>query len=135
MLEQLRKEQVLEAFENNPYAKLIGMKLIELTYGEATLKLDMREDLKQFHGLMHGGATASLIDTATGFAVASVLKQGEKAATIDLTLHYLRPVTEGTIICTGQVIKNGRRFMTLSAEAKNEAGKLIVTALSTYTKM
>jgi acyl-CoA thioesterase len=134
MTEQSKKA-AFELFRNNPYAKLIGLEMIDIDFGQATLQLKMRTDLEQVHGLMHGGATASLIDTATGFAVGSVLAKDERAATIDLTLHYLRPITEGTITCIAKVVKNGRRFLTLSAEASNGNGKLVATALSTYTKL
>jgi uncharacterized protein (TIGR00369 family) len=135
MINKSQKERALKAFERNPYVNLIGMELVDLEYGEATLRMKMRKDLEQIHGLMHGGATASLIDTATGYATASVLDKGEKAATIDLTISYLHPVTKGTVTCTAKVIKNGRRFITLTAEAKNDEGKLVATALTTYTKV
>lgn len=135
MLNESQKELAFEIFRTNPYVKLLGMEMTELAYGEATLTLEMREDLRQVHGIMHGGALASLLDTATGFATASVLAETEKAATIDLTVSYLRPVSDGTVTCTAKVIKNGRRFLTLTAEAKNEAGKLVATALSTYTRV
>ncbi len=45
-----------------PYVQLIGMELVDLSGGEAIFKLKMREQLRQPHGLLHGGATASIID-------------------------------------------------------------------------
>lgn len=135
MSDERGKEFARKVFESNRYVNLLGLKLIDIDYGKATLSLAMRDELRQVHGLMHGGAIASLIDTATGFTVASILDKDEKAATIDLTLHYLRPVTEGTLTCTAELVRDGKRFITLSAEAKNEQGKLVATALSTYTKV
>jgi uncharacterized protein (TIGR00369 family) len=69
------------------------------------------------------------------FAVITVLNAGEKASTVDLNVHYLRPHTEGKISCTARVIKAGRRLLTVSADVVNEQNKLIATALSTYTKV
>ncbi len=71
----LRKAQ--EAFARIPYIKLLGMELVELKIGQAVLRLKVRDKLRQPQGLLHGGATASVIDTATGFAVVSVLAEGE----------------------------------------------------------
>jgi len=51
--------------------------LVDLKHGEATLKVAMRDDLRQPYGLLHGGATASLIDTATAFACISTLATDE----------------------------------------------------------
>jgi acyl-CoA thioesterase len=122
--------------EDAPYIKLLGMELVELkSSGEAVLRLQMRDELRQPQGILHGGATASLIDTATAFAVIGVLAETEKAATVDLTIHYLRPVVEGTIVCTAKVIRAGRRLLSVSAEVINNDGKLIATALSTYSKV
>lgn len=129
------REKAQSVFRDVPFIKLIGMELLELKTGEAILRLKMRDDLRQPHGVLHGGATASIIDTATAFAVISVLEKDEKATTVDLTVHYLRPVTEGEIFCTAKIVRAGRRLLTVSAEVVNEQEKLIATALSTYSKI
>jgi uncharacterized protein (TIGR00369 family) len=134
-IEESLLAQARRVFGEVPYIKLLGMQLVGLKPGEAVLRMKMREELRQPHGVLHGGATASIIDTATAFAVISVLPEGEKATTVDLTVHYLRPVVEGAITCTAKVVRGGRRLLTVSAEVANDEGKLIATALSTYTKI
>lgn len=129
------KQKAAEMIKKIPYPSLLGFELVDLKFGEATLKLKMRDELRQPYGLLHGGATASLIDTAMAFACISCLSEGEKSTTIDLTVHYLRPHTDGEVFCTAKVVRNGKRIQTVSAEVVNEAGKLIATSLSTYTKL
>lgn len=124
-----------EVFREVPYNKLLGMELLELRVGEAVLRLKMRDELRQPHGLLHGGATASVIDTAMAFAVVSMLGEGEKASTVDLTVHYLRPVTSGEIICTAKIVRGGKKLLTVSADVSNAEGKLAATAISTYSKV
>ncbi len=128
-------QKAQQVFNTTPFIQLIGMEFVDLKDGEATIKLKMRDELRQPHGLLHGGATASVIDTAMAFAVATKLAEGEKASTVDLTVHYLRPVMTGEIVCTAEVVRGGRRLLTVSAEVLNNEGKLIATALSTYTKV
>jgi len=99
------------------------------------MSLEMQTKLRQPYGLLHGGATASLIDTAMAFAVITAIGTDEKATTVDLTVQYLRPVTEGKVSCTAKVVRAGKRLLFLSAEVVNEQGKLTATALSTYTKV
>lgn len=113
----------------------MGMRLVDIRPGEATIKIEMRDDLRQPHGVLHGGVTASLIDTAMAFAIITRLAPGEKATTIDLTVHYLRPHVEGTFTCTASVIRAGKRIITVSADVVNAEGKQIATAISTYTKV
>lgn len=123
-----------EVFRGVPYNQLLGMEMLELKVGTAKLRLKMRDALRQPHGILHGGATASLIDTAMAFAVVTVLGEGEKASTVDLTVHYLRPVNEGEIICRAKIIRAGKKLLTVSAEVENNE-KLIATAISTYSKV
>ena len=130
-----QKQTAHDAFKKVPYLKLIGMELVDLKSGEAILRLQMRDELRQPHGLLHGGATASVIDTAMAFAVVTKLAENEKASTVDLTVHYLRPVTTGAIVCTAKIVKAGKRLLTVSAEVLDDKEKLIATALSTYTKV
>ncbi len=124
-----------DVFKTISFVQLVGMELVEIQTGEAIVRLKIRDALRQPHGLLHGGATASVIDTAMAFAVVSVLADGEKASTVDLTVHYLRPVFEGEIVCTARIVRAGKRLLTVSAEVAGGEGKLIATALSTYTKI
>lgn len=130
-----RKQRAMGRIKEIPYPRLLGFELIELKFGEAIVKVKMRDELRQPYGVLHGGATASLIDTAMAFACISCLPEGEKTTTVDLTVHYLRPHIDGVIFCTAKVVRNGKRIQTVSAEVVNEEGKLIATGLSTYTKI
>lgn len=130
-----QKQRAAAALENLPFAQLIGMELVDIRPNEAVIQIKMRDELRQPHGLLHGGVTATLIDTAMAFAVITRLAEGERASTIDLTVHYLRPHTEGMFICTAKVVRAGKRILTVSADVVNEQDKLIATAISTYTKI
>ena len=135
MISEQDKQKAFDVVETTPYLKLLGIELVEIEPEKVVMRLEMQEKLRQPHGLLHGGAIASLIDTAMAFAVVTRLTESEKASTVDLTVQYLRPHTEGKIVCTAKVLKAGKRLLFVSAEVENEQGKLIATALSTYTKV
>jgi uncharacterized protein (TIGR00369 family) len=118
-----------------PFAQLLGAELVAATHGSATLRLEVRHELKQNHGVLHGGAMASLIDTATAFAIVSQLTTPEKFTTVDLSIKYLRPLTGGSATCLARVIRSGRRLLTISAEVHDDAGNLAAIALSTYIRL
>ena len=111
------------------------MRLVSLKPDEAVISIEMRDDLRQPSGVLHGGVTATLIDTAMAFAVRTRLGQDEATATIDLSVHYLRPHITGTFICTAKIVRAGKRIFTVSADVVNEDGRHIATALSTYTRV
>ena len=123
------------ALHNLPFAKMIGMRLVDLKPDEATISIEMCDDLRQPSGVLHGGVTATLIDTAMAFAVRTRLGPAGATATIDLTVHYVRPHLAGTFTCIARVVRAGKRIFTVSAEVHNAEGKLIATGLSTYIRV
>lgn len=132
---QAHEQEAAAALANIPFARLLGFELIDLEPHTARIKLKMRDELRQPYGILHGGATASLIDTTMAFAVRTCVPQEIQTSTIDLTVHYLRPHSQGEIVCTAKVERCGKRILTVSAEVRNESKKLIASALSTYTKV
>lgn len=129
------RERAEAAIRSMPIVSAMGIKLDELSEGKAVLSLDMHDDLRQPGQLLHGGVTATLIDTAMAFAVRTLVLPDDRTATIDLTIHYLRPHTEGMAICTANVMRAGKRILTVTADVLNEKGLVIASAISTYTKI
>ena len=134
-ISETRKEKAANSLHNLAFAKLLGMRLVDIRPDEAVVKIEIRDDLCQPSGVLHGGVTATLIDTAMAFAVRTHLEDHEFTATIDLTVHYLRPHTSGIVTCTAKCVRAGKRIFTVSADVENEEGKLIATGLSTYTRV
>lgn len=127
--------RIQKAVATVPYAHLLGIELDDISEGVATLGLDVRKELKQNHGVVHGGAIASLIDTAMAFAIITLLAPREKVTTVDLTVSYLRPLTKGRITASARVVRSGRRLFVVSADVFGDDGILASTALSTYIRL
>jgi len=124
-----------KAFASVPYARFLGLQLGEFRDGEVSIHLEVRDELKQNQGVVHGGAIASLIDTASAFAVLTRIELTERVTTTDLTIHYLRPVTSGRMTATARIVRGGRRLFVLSVEVTNSANQLVATAVTTYIKI
>jgi uncharacterized protein (TIGR00369 family) len=134
-LDPARVARAHEAFASVPYAKVLGLELGEIRRGQATIHLTVRDELKQNQGVVHGGAVASLIDTAAAFAVVTELEAGERVTTTDLTIHYLRPVSSGRLSATARIVRGGRRLFVLSVEVTNDQQALLATAVTSYIKL
>lgn len=136
--QQLSAEELARleaAFAQVNFARLLGLEIVELRRGEAALSMHVRPELTRMTGIVHGGAVASLMDSASAFAVLTLLGPEEQTVTVDLTLHFLRPVSEGRIEARARVLRAGRRVCTVSIEATADSGKLVATALTTYLKI
>ena|SRR5688572_29226919 len=134
-LNESQQERVEQAIRAVPFAKFLGIELESIEPGRATMSLQIREELKQNVGVVHGGVVASLIDSATAFAILPLLKDDERTTTVDLTISYLRPLINGRISATAKVVREGGRIVVLSAELHDDQGNLAATALSTYIKL
>lgn len=134
-LTEAQRQRIERALDNVPFARLLGIKLESVERGHAVLSMQVREDLKQNRGVVHGGAIASLIDSATAFAIIPLLAEDERTTTVDLTIHYLRPLLQGTARASARVLRAGRRVITVSAELFDDEEKLAATAISTYLRL
>lgn len=130
---QLRR--IHKAIKTVPFAQFLGLELEHVASGTATLAVNVRKELTQNQGVVHGGAIASLIDTATAFAIISLIAPSEKVTTVDLTISYLRPAVGGRLRAVATVVRAGRRLFVVSAEVFDKQEKRITIALSTYIKI
>lgn len=118
-----------------PFAKLLGIEVELIEPGHAVLSMKMRDDLMRNGRIAHGGAVAALIDSAMAFAIIPMLAENEHSVTVDLTIHYLRPVSEGLARASARVVRAGKRVITVSAELFDGNEKLAATAISTYLRV
>jgi uncharacterized protein (TIGR00369 family) len=83
-------------------------------------------------GSVHGGVYATLLDSATGCAVHSMLPTGVGYTSLDLTVKFLRAVTvdTGRIRCTGTVTHLGGRTALAEARLVDGGDRLLGTAVS-----
>ncbi len=89
--------QFIEAI---PHARALGMELVEIGDGTATIRMPWAEHLvgDPETGVIHGGAVSALMDTCGGAAVMSHPTGALGTATIDLRIDYMRPATPGQMI-------------------------------------
>src|SRR5215831_15016472 len=135
VLDEAQLELIRKAFASVPYARFLGLELGEMKSGEANIHLNVRDELKQNQGVMHGGAVASLIDTASAFAVVTRLEPNERVTTTDLTIHYLRPIVSGRLAATARIVRGGRRIFVISVDVTDDQQRLVATAITSYLRL
>ncbi|WP_086830497.1 PaaI family thioesterase [Streptomyces sp. NRRL B-24572] len=89
-----------------PFSNLLGARLTAFGEGEATLELDIRDDLRQQNGFLHGGVLAYAADNTLTFAAGTVV--GARLLTAGFTIDYLRPADGVLLRARAQVIRAGR---------------------------
>lgn len=122
----------LRQVELGAYWQLLGMQIDSAGEGVATLSLDLKAEHLQAYGVVHGGALASLVDSAIGIAVQSTLSNHEGSTTTNLQIMYARPATVGKLIAKAKLIRRGKTIIFGDCEVHNEQGDLIVHGSATY---
>ena len=84
-------------------------------------------------GTVHGGWTATVMDSALGCAVFSVVKPGEAYTTIEFKVNLVRPVLPGMgeVFCEGRIVHRGRTIATSEAWLRDGKGKLLAHGTET----
>jgi uncharacterized protein (TIGR00369 family) len=127
-------ESDLRFIERVPYSALLGLKVERAANGEARVRMPFRLDLLNEGGPrvpIHGGAIASLVDTAAVTAVWTD-PQMQRSATISMTINYLNAAVETDLVATAKVRKRGRTVASLSVEVVDQAGQIIADSLVIY---
>jgi len=116
-----------------PIAVLMGMWITEVSEGRVVFAAEPAEYHYNPLGTVHGGVMATLLDSALGCAVQSMLPAGTSYTTLELKVNYLRPITTktGTVYCEGKIIYVGGRVATAEGRLTDAQGKLYAHGTTT----
>ncbi|HEY4019659.1 MAG TPA: PaaI family thioesterase [Pseudonocardiaceae bacterium] len=116
-----------------PMAKTLGFEIVEAEEGRVVLTFTPAEYHYNPMGFVHGGAVATVLDTAAAACVQTLLPAGTSMTSVDLSVKYLRPITAdtGPLRAVGTVLSKGRRTALGQAELRDAAGRLVAHATGT----
>ena len=124
-----------KVMNSQPFSVLLGAILVDLQPGAAELALDIRDELRQQHGFVHGGVISYLADNALTFAGGSQLGD---SVTSEYKINYLRPATGSRLTAKATVLSVGKKQAVCSCEVfvDAESGeKLVAVAQGTICKV
>lgn len=129
---KLREAILAEFSESNGYFPgHVGYRAVDVRKGYARLEVENRRETCQPAGVMHGGASFGLADTAVAAALMSIYGLGHALLTIEMKINYLEPIPPGRVTAEAFVVRASKR----SAYAEVDvwaAGKLAARASTTY---
>ena len=114
-----------------PLQEMLGF-TIEKSDGTATASLIADERHLNPHGMLHGGIPFTMLDTAMGAAVMSVVPEGFWCTTDDIHTRFLRPCGLGEVTARATVRRAGRRVVHVDAVVTDAEGREVVSAAGTF---
>lgn len=129
-LEQLRA--LMRANRQPSIGRTLDFGLVEVEEGFAVFEGTPGEHLYNPIGTVHGGYAATLLDSACGCAVHSMLRPGQGYTTLELKVAYHRAITAdtGRVRAEGRLLSFGRRAAFAEAKLTDTAGRLLASATS-----
>ena len=123
------KEKSLEVNRHNPFVQLIGVEIAEVGPDRSLLRLELRPEMLNPHGLVHGGALFTLADNAAGCASST---DGRTYVTQGGDIHFLHTQASGSVWAEALVKHRGRSTVLVEVTLTGEGGRLLATASFTY---
>jgi len=128
-------EQARKVAARSPYYRLLGLDVTEIKEGESTIHMLFKQDLTHPYGFVHGGAIASLADSAVAMALVSLVEPKDRITTIEFKINFFVPVGKGELKAHAKIIYKGSKIAVGDVEVTNEAGKLVAKVTATYSIM
>ena len=98
--------------------RLLGVQVLNVKRGTVELTVKNRPALSQQDGFVHAGVLATLLDSAGGYAVLSLLPQGSRVLAVEFKINFMRPAIGDVIHATGKVRKLGKKIAICELEAR-----------------
>jgi uncharacterized protein (TIGR00369 family) len=116
-----------------PIAELMGFRGVSAEPGRAVFEMEPGPQHYNPIGSVHGGVALTLLDSAMGCAVHTLLEPGVGYTTLEVKTNFVRPIKAetGLIRCEGTVIHKGSRVVTAEGKVTDTAGKLLAHGTTT----
>ena len=117
----------------NPMAETLGYDIVDVSSGRVVITATPTSAHLNPAGGVHGGFSATLLDSCMGLAVHSTLDKGFGQTTLEFKISFVRPLTSetGAVRAEGRVISRGRRVGTAEGRLTDAQGRIIAHATTT----
>jgi uncharacterized protein (TIGR00369 family) len=123
-------------FQPSEFPRFDVHQLLDVTVQEAStdrvvMSLPVTEKVHQPYGILHGGISALLAESAASFGAALSVPEGRHVVGIELNASHLSSIREGTLIATATPVRRGRTVQVWAIHLTNEEGKAVCEARCT----
>jgi len=117
----------------NTIARTLTYDVTEAEHGRVVIVAEPNDTLLNPAGTVHGGFSATLLDSCMGLAIQSTLEKGVAQTTLEFKISLVRPIMPetGTIRAEGSVLSRGRRIGTAEGRIVDRNGRLLAHGTTT----
>ena len=129
-----RREAIRDLMPATPFLSGLGVVFDRYEPDDVTLRLPFRPDLTNDGTYYHGGAVASVVDTAGAAAAWSNhdFEKGSGASTVALSIQYVGACKQSDLVCHARAVRRGKELTFTEITATDADGRVVAHALQTY---
>ncbi len=131
-------ERVRHSFGRQGLMTHLGAAMTRVEPGLVEIEMPFSEDLTQQHGFYHAGGVAAVVDSAGGYAGATLFAADDGVLTVEFKLNLISPADGDLLMARGEVIKPGRTLTVTKGEVfvrKNGETKLCALMQQTLMRI
>jgi uncharacterized protein (TIGR00369 family) len=134
MLSEAAIERIQGPIVRGPFGELVGTRVEHLEADRVIIRLPFRQELTNGAAIVHGGATAMLVDTAATAAAWATerAKPETRGTTVGFAINYLAPGREGDLLAEAVVVQRGGSLTIVDVLVTDETGTRVAKAQVTY---
>ncbi|HEV3212552.1 MAG TPA: hotdog fold thioesterase [Acidimicrobiales bacterium] len=110
---------------------LLGIEPVEVTATRVELRLRVGPNVHQPFGLLHGGVSALMAESAASIGGAVAAADGYTVVGIELNANHVRSMREGVLTAVATPVSVGRRIQVWSIELRDQDGRIICVSRCT----
>jgi len=114
------------------FIETLGIEVVGEHDDGVTIECLVRKEFFNFRGVLHGGLTASVADSAMGIAVSRHYGQDNPVTTVEMKINYLRPVFAGKLVARSRIVHDGKRICVGQVDVYDGEGNRVAVALTTF---
>jgi 1,4-dihydroxy-2-naphthoyl-CoA hydrolase len=128
---QWLKENLVTMYDENPFINLLDISIGRVEEGRVELCMPVIAGKHtNLYNIAHGGAIASLADSAMGIACATT---GKKVVTLEMNMNFIKGAApQSAIRAIGQVIHNGKSTIVAESEIVDSQNQLLAKTRGTF---
>lgn len=120
------------AVTGGTYIEYNGIRLTKIEKGLVRGKIEIRPELLNPNGILHGGVLGTLADTVAIFGCIYVYEV-PTVTTVSLNLTYVRSVKSGAVTATAGMLSQGKNISHWRVDIADDEDRLLAVASVSYS--
>src|SRR5918998_1361987 len=131
---QTRRESITAFIPSSPLVGHLGIELVDIELDRARLRLPFRPELATMGDVVHGGAIAALLDTASMAAAWSddTVPESLAGATVSMSVDYVSAARGVDLLATARAVRRGRSLCFCEIEVAGPDGAVVAKGLAVH---